>query len=666
METLKKFINWTVVILAFLLPLFFLPITSEFFIFNKQALLILVTGALAVACVLKITVNQTFSLKKAALDLPVILFALAIILATIFASPNRPHAFLEDGLTLPILTLSVFYFILTNNLAKGFEAKIIIAVLLSGAILGLIAIYQFIGLGEAMALAEWLKNPLFTPAGGPLILISYLVIALIPAVILFLRKFNHQDWAGGIGFLTITLLIVLGLVFTLYQVWPGQPNRLLILPYRSTWAIAIEALKQAPLFGVGPGNYVSAFNRFRPLVFNQSQFWHLRFGIGSSFPFHLLTVGGLVVLTTFILFLGQTFKLLIRGFGVKPKDDYRTALLGGILTTFLLTFFIPINLLVLFLAFLFIGLLASQTATKSAILTAKTLGRVLLAITVIAVGSVFYLYGRVYAAEISFRKSLEALARNEGIPTYNHQVRAIDLNRFSPLYRRSFSQTNLALVNALVVQPDLSDQDRARIIQLVQQAIREAKAATALNPTDAVNWENLAQIYRNLLNFAQGADQWTIASYQQAIQLDPVNPRIRLNLGGLFFGLGNFEAATIQFQNAVNLKPDWANAYYNLAATYREQERYQEAYQAMQIVLNLVPIDSEDYRKAKEEFDALAKKLPAPEEAPAERELEEQEALTEPQPLPSPVIEPPLELPEGAGPEVSPTPEAEATPTPTP
>ena len=109
---------------------------------------------------------------------------------------------------------------------------------------------------------------------------------------------------------------------------------------------------------------------------------------------------------------------------------------------------------------------------------------------------------------------------------------------------------------------------KREITKLIQQAIREAKVATVLNPTSAAYWENLAQLYRNLINFAEGSDQWAIAAYQQAITNDPINPRLRVNLGGLFYALGNYEAAIRRFENAVNLKPDYTNGYYNLAATW--------------------------------------------------------------------------------------------------
>ncbi len=127
---------------------------------------------------------------------------------------------------------------------------------------------------------------------------------------------------------------------------------------------------------------------------------------------------------------------------------------------------------------------------------------------------------------------------------------------------------------------------------------------------------------------------------------------MRLNLGGFYFSLGKYDQAIRFFQDAANLKPEYANAYYNLAAAYKEQKKYQEAYSALLNTLNLVPYDSQDYQKAKSDLDELAKMLPAalqasPSAKPAGKP---EEALSYPEPISTPVIQPPIELPQESQP----------------
>jgi len=241
-------------------------------------------------------------------------------------------------------------------------------------------------------------------------------------------------------------------------------------------------------------------------------------------------------------------------------------------------------------------------------------------------------YSKIYIADYYFAQSLVAANQNQGTNTYNLQIKAINSAPQIDRYHLSYSNTNLALANALASQSDLTDQERQNIAQLIQQAIREARLSTQLNPNKASNWINLANIYRQLVNFAEGADQFSQAAYIRAIQLDPANPSLRLELGGLLYSQDQYDSAIDRFQEAIQLKSDFANAYYNLANAYQQQTKPLEAYQAMQQAVALVPADSPDFTKAQEELEKLESQLPkAP--APADKEPQPTK-LIEPSPPP--------------------------------
>jgi tetratricopeptide (TPR) repeat protein len=74
----------------------------------------------------------------------------------------------------------------------------------------------------------------------------------------------------------------------------------------------------------------------------------------------------------------------------------------------------------------------------------------------------------------------------------------------------------------------------------------------------------------------------------QAIALDPVNPRLRLDLGGIYYALGNYQAAAQVFSQAVNLKPDYANAHYNLAQSLKQLKVDDQALAQLQLTASLV------------------------------------------------------------------------------
>ena len=67
--------------------------------------------------------------------------------------------------------------------------------------------------------------------------------------------------------------------------------------------------------------------------------------------------------------------------------------------------------------------------------------------------------------------------------------------------------------------------------------------------------------------------------------------------------------AARQFQIAINLKPDYANAYYNLGHTYENQNKLPEALQMYQQVQGLVANDQPNLDVINKEITALQAKI---------------------------------------------------------
>jgi len=201
----------------------------------------------------------------------------------------------------------------------------------------------------------------------------------------------------------------------------------------------------------------------------------------------------------------------------------------------------------------------------------------------------------------------------------------------------------MALASGIANKKDLTDADKKTVTQLVQQAINEGKSTVVLNPSRAGNWEILAQIYRSVMPFATGADQFTIQTYTQAVILDPVNPNLRISLGGVYYALGKYDLAIESFKLAVLAKPNLANAHYNLAVAYKAKKDYDNAIIEINNVLGIVAKGSSDYNLAKAELDNLQKNKPAA----------SSDTLTAPKPIGTSNIKPPITLPQEATPPAS-------------
>jgi tetratricopeptide (TPR) repeat protein len=118
----------------------------------------------------------------------------------------------------------------------------------------------------------------------------------------------------------------------------------------------------------------------------------------------------------------------------------------------------------------------------------------------------------------------------------------------------------------------------------------------------------------------QNAEQFAILSLNRAITLDPYNPQLYVSLGGIYYALAQYDNAQSQFQVAVNLKPDFANAHYNLGHALEAKGDLKSALAEYETVKSLVKDNKENLQKITAEIEALRKRLgSAQPQAPKEK-----------------------------------------------
>ncbi len=206
-----------------------------------------------------------------------------------------------------------------------------------------------------------------------------------------------------------------------------------------------------------------------------------------------------------------------------------------------------------------------------------------------------------FRAELSYSQALTLLKPNPQ-QAYQKNLEAINFFPFKDSYHLSFSQISLAWANALAQNAPLTSDQKALVGQLLGQAINQAKLAVALAPDKASNLENLGLIYKNLIGVASDADRWSLAAFNSASRLDPINPVIQLEIGGVYYIDKNYDQASRFFQNALLLKPNYASAYYNFALSQRARGKNQEASSALKQAISLLTPGSPDYIQAQKQL----------------------------------------------------------------
>jgi tetratricopeptide (TPR) repeat protein len=102
-----------------------------------------------------------------------------------------------------------------------------------------------------------------------------------------------------------------------------------------------------------------------------------------------------------------------------------------------------------------------------------------------------------------------------------------------------------------------------------EDAIAEFQAALKLAPADRSAQHDLADVYLTAGHFPEAE-----ATYRALLESQPNDPQLHYALGRAFMKQKKFNDAQAEFMNAAKLKPDWGEAYGELAVAANESKNY--------------------------------------------------------------------------------------------
>src|SRR6185369_9076831 len=603
------FENMSLFVIGFFLlvfPLLFLTTTTDAFVLPKEIALALATALFFIFFVLKTISEGKLTFRSSPFDLPLILFIIVLALSAVL-SANRFDALIAFA---PYLFMAFLYFGIVNVVKGKKQLLFTLGCLVLGAVLAsALSVLSYFKVYLIPLPATHVMN--FTTFGSLLDQAIYLALVLPIAGQFVYRHFvatraekratspfegvepAHlpKETMGVLVYFSVSFVIVLaGLAVSLFMLFTTQKP--IILPLEVGLQTAFAAISQdtgnvfkSLLLGSGTGTYLNDFTRFKAASYNlHADLWAFTFFRSSTYVLELVATTGLLGLAAFLFLIFRIFR----------ERSFFFPLLLAIIAAFILPFsFTPTLLFFILLAIFAVDRIAAGKGEKVNDIEFYFVafkkrffggdraadeggqskhGRflsILVSVVLLAiVGVPLYFTVRYFISDLVFQRALVAASQNQGLQTYDLEVQAIKMFPYRDVYYRAFSQTNLALASLLVSQrkpgQPLAQDVQQNILTLIQQSINAGRSATSVAPLTAFNWNNLSAIYRTLIGFGENADKFTLLTSQQAIALDPNNPQQYIDYGGVYYQLGNYDEAIRQFQYAITLKQDYANAYYNL------------------------------------------------------------------------------------------------------
>lgn len=596
----------------FLIPWFFNPlVTSKFLLLTLTAF---ITAFWLIFSTLR---HKQLTLHLTPVFWPVLIFAATVLVASLTSQQYPDKQLL--GLGGLLLLLSSLPLIAPSLLGGDRSVSTMRALNWSAAGLSLLSIAQVfnLGLGPLLERISILNVPntlVFSLAGSAIIMVKLLSAVLVANVLD--RHTWHKSWLNR----GLLLLIAIALGINIRAILPGGQAVFSSLPFGASVEIARNSLyvTRTAFFGYGPDSYANAFHALKPLWLNGSTYWQSTFDGAFNLPLTLVvTLGGVGAAA----WLWLCYRLT--RFAWQSRAEQR-ALAYFIIALLIWQFFLPVGPLFFGLLFIATAVLAGADSRKHPSKNYnfsffnqqgerhQLIDRILIGVAVLTTGLVTLLFiglSRAFIASHHVYRANAALIREDAVTAYEAWQQAAGVVPRLDFIRRNYALINLEIAIALSNKSDASAAEQEQVVQLVNQAIREARAAATLDPLSYQNWVTLAKIYSQLAGNSEQAAQEAFSALVKAVNVNPNDPLIRMSLGQLFVMLKKPNDAIVFFNQAIERKPDLVSAYYALAQAQRQTGGLTEAEQTLTTAMSLLETDSEDYLTVTKELESVRQEI---------------------------------------------------------
>ncbi len=407
----------------------------------------------------------------------------------------------------------------------------------------------------------------FTPAWLILLVSSFVMVAASMVKRVFRENVNKL-------LIPISLVIISGILIPLSLFDNLELSQEQFLDQETSWQVGLQSATQGAksgIIGTGLGTYYYDFTTQKPAEINQDWKWQIRFDRPGSHFAEVLGTMGFLGLLSYLALIGVFLFISLLLLTNKKMLPLFSAFLALVFAQFL--YYQNMSLGFLFWTLMALSVVVwNGRVLKEKVYSFKSFPELSLVFStvmiVLGIGLLaLYFYGvKFYMADAQYAKALPKL----GEKRVQFMEKAVKLNPYMPRYRMDLAKGYIYLTLQETAKAS-EERDTAKIQNLVSNAIDQAKTATTLQPNNVIVWETLGVVYREIRNIAQGALEWGVTSFEEAIKLEPTNPVLYTEMGKLQLSAGEIQKAKESFNKAVELKSNYADALIQ-QALLREQE----------------------------------------------------------------------------------------------
>ena len=393
----------------------------------------------------------------------------------------------------------------------------------------------------------------------------------------------------------------------------------------TTMSITKEVIVKNPLLGIGPNRFGVAWSMYKPIVINNTQFWDTSFDSGSGLLPTLVSTAGIPAILAWIIFFVLFLFIGVRSvfFSIKNSTNWEMMVFFVLsLYLFFASFFYFTGSVIFLLSFafagVFIGLTASNSNKEISISYLNDQRKSFFSILALILLMIFsatlsFKYIERFTSVFHFRKALSATTIQGAEDSIN---KALSLYS-NDLYLRTFSQIYLIKLNTLAkASTSLSDAEKADLQSSFDQAVNSAQMATSYDPSNYLNFQLLGSTYQAAGSLGvKDSFSKAVIAYQNASNLNPLNPGLKLAMAEVSFADGKVKEAKDYANSALTLKQDYVEALIVLSQIARSENDNKTALSYAERALAISPEDENLIQY----FNSLSNSTPTPITTPAKK-----------------------------------------------
>lgn len=375
--------------------------------------------------------------------------------------------------------------------------------------------------------------------------------------------------------------------------------------FEATANIARSVYHENAFLGIGTNKFNDAWRLYKDPSINVTPFWNTEFNAGNGYitTFFVTTgvLGGLAWIVFLLLFVIMgTRQLLSSTEGDRVWYFIAVSSFVSALYIWGMSLIYVPGVVILLLGALCTGvsisafsMLSDKNEITFSVGMNRRTGFVLtLGVIVVIIASVSTLYvaGRHYSAVYAFNTSVVSMQEGKSIDELEKEVSNAYQLSTSDIFARRIAEYQLARMNNLVAVQTPTEAEQQQFSNASVNGVNAAQQAIQIDNAEPANWSVLGGIYGVLASVkVEGAQARALEALAKSRELNPKNPLPYLESAIVEARGGSYDSARDYIQQAINLKPNFTEAFFLLSQLEIAQGNVEAAIKSTQSVISLEP-----------------------------------------------------------------------------